>query len=146
MGERQDLVSGITTMMAAFIAAQPTLLKRHFRARPESAVTDWPCSWLDLRPENVSYSNSMRDRTFRPSLVFIVGQGNNDQQMTALDALVDAFTDHLDSYPQLMAGSVWSEGSWAEESIPLSDAIGEDMSVPAVRWTFAPILSKKGRV
>lgn len=146
MGERQNLVSGITTMMTAFIAGNPTLLKRHFRVRPESAVTDWPCSWLDLRPEDVSYSNSMRDRTFRPSLVFVAGQGSNDQIMALLDSIVDAFTDHLDSYPQLFAGSVWSNGSWAEDSIPLSDAIGEDMNIPAVRWTFAPILSKRGRV
>ena len=141
MGERVDLVAGITTMMTAFISAQPTLLKRHFRARPESAVKDWPCSWLDLRPEDVSYDASMRDRTFTPSIVFVAGQGDNDQQMTLLDSLVDAFTDHLDSYPQLMAGSVWSDGSWSEESISL----GDGTSVPGVRWTFAPILSKRGR-
>ena len=142
MGERQDLVSGITTMMAAFIAAQPTLLKRHFRARPESAVTDWPCSWLDLRPENVSYSNSMRDREHNVSLVFVAGQGTNDQAMTLLDSLVDAFTDHLDSYPHILTGSAWSSGRWSEEAIPLSD----DTSTPGVRFTFAPILSKRGRV
>lgn len=141
MGERVDLVAGITTMMAAFITGNPTLLKRHFRARPETAVSDWPCSWLDLRPEDVSYDNSMRDRTFNASIVFVAGQGTNDQMMTVLDSIVDAFTDHLDSYPQLMAGSVWSDGSWAEESIPL----GDGTSTPGVRWTFAPILSKRGR-
>ena len=141
MGERQDLVSGITTMMSAFISANPTLLKRHFRTRPESAVTDWPCSWLDLRPEDVHYSEGLRDRTFNPSIVFVVGQGDNDQQMTLLDSIVDAFTDHLDSYPHILTGSAWSDGSWSEESVPLSD----DTSTPAVRWTFAPILSKRGR-
>ena len=142
MGERQDLVSGITTMMAAFIAASPTLLKRHFRARPESAVTDWPCSWLDLRPEGVSYSNSMRDREHNASIVFVAGRGDNDQMMALLDEIVDAFTDHLDSYPHILVGSAWSAGTWSEEAIPLSD----DTSTPGVRWTFAPILSKRGRV
>lgn len=141
MGERQDLVTGVTTMMDAFILAQPALLKRHFRARPESGVTDWPCSWLDLRPEEVNYDSAMRDRTFNVSIVFVAGQGTNDQAMALLDSLVDAFTDHLDSYPHVLAGSAWSAGSWSEESIPLSD----DTSAPGVRWTFAPILSKRGR-
>lgn len=141
MGERQDLVSGVTTMMAAFIAAQPTLLKRHFRARPTTAVTDWPCSWLDLRPESVSYDSAMRDREFSPSIVFVAGPGDNDQMMTVLDSIVDAFTDHLDAYPHILTGSAWSEGTWSEESIPL----GDDTSTPGVRWTFAPILSKRGR-
>lgn len=141
MGERQDLVSGITTMMTAFIAASPTLLKRHFRARPESAVTDWPCSWLDLRPEEVSYSNSLRDREHNVSIVFVAGRGDNDQMMTLLDSIVDAFTDHLDSYPHILTGSAWSSGSWSEEAVPLSD----ETTTPGVRWTFAPILSKRGR-
>ena len=141
MGERQDLVSGVTTMMTAFIAAQPTLLKRHFRARPESAVTDWPCSWLDLRPEDVHDDSAMRDRTFNASIVFAAGTGDNDQMMALLDSIVDAFTDHLDSYPHILTGSAWSDGSWSEEAIPL----GDDTSTPGVRWTFAPILSKRGR-
>lgn len=141
MGERQDLVSGVTTMMTAFAAANPTLLKRHFRARPESAVTDWPCSWLDLRPEDIHYDSAMRDRTFNVSIVFVAGLGDNDQMMTLLDSIVDAFTDHLDSYPHILIGSAWSDGSWAEEAIPL----GDDTSTPGVRWTFAPILSKRGR-
>ena len=142
MGERQDLVSGVTTMMTAFIAASPTLLKRHFRARPESAVTDWPCSWLDLRPEAVAYNPAVRERNFNASIVFVAGLGDNDQMMTLLDSIVDAFTDHLDSYPHILTGSAWSDGSWSEEAIPL----GDDTSTPGVRWTFAPILSKRGRV
>ena len=141
MGERQDLVSGVTTMMTAFAVANPTLLKRHFRARPESAVTDWPCSWLDLRPEQVSYDSAMRDRTFNASIVFVAGLGTNDQMMDVLDSLVDAFTDHLDSYPHILTGSAWSDGEWSDESIPLSD----ETRAPGVRWTFAPILSKRGR-
>lgn len=140
MGERADLVSGVTTMMAAFIAANPTLLKRHFRARPETAVSDWPCSWLDLRPEEVHWDPAMRDRTFNVSIVFVAGQGTNDQQMALLDSLVDAFMDHVSTYLHILTGSSWSDGSWSEESIPLSDGT----SVPGVRWSFAPILSKRG--
>lgn len=141
MGERQDLVAGVTTMMTAFIAANPTLLKRHFRARPESTVTDWPCSWLDLRPEQISYNPAIRDRTFNVSIVFVAGMGSNDQAMTLIDSLVDTFTDHLDGYAHVLASSVWSEGTWSEEAIPLSD----DTTAPGIRWTFAPLLSKRGR-
>lgn len=140
MGERQDLVAGVTTIMDAFITANPTLLKRHFRTRPESAVTDWPCSWMDLRPEQVEWNPAVRERRWQVSIVFVAGGGDNDQQMTLLDELVDEFMDHVSGYLHIIPGSSWDGGTWSEESIPLSD----ETSAPGVRWTFTPVFSKRG--
>lgn len=140
---RADLVAGITTMMAAFIAAQPTLLKRHFRIRPESLVTDWPMSYLDLRPVSVHYGSTVsgvRVMNFSPSIVFVAGMGTNDQEIGVLDQIVDAFTDHLNSYGHIVAGTVWSDGAWSDESVPLDN----DTRAPAVRWTFENIEFKNG--
>ena len=141
MGNRVNLVAGIGTMLTAFIAANPTLLKRYFTARPTSLVTDWPCAYIDLRATRVGYANGLRDTVFTPSIVFV--DGDFDPQATAnrIDALVDAFTNHLDSYARLVTGTAWSDGSWAEERIPLSD----ETVAAGVRWTFGDITFKEGR-
>lgn len=141
MGNRTDLVTGIGTMVAAFIAAHPTLLKRYFSARPTSLVTDWPCAYLDLRPARVSYDSALRQTLFTPSLVFVDGQFDPTQTTNRIDVLVDAFTDHLDSYAHIVAGTAWSDGQWAEEPIALSD----DTAAAGVRWTFGDITFLNGR-
>lgn len=138
---RVDLVSGIATMMAAFIVAQPTLLKRHFSNRPTSVLTDWPCSFLDLRPTTVHYDSGLRDMSFTPSLVFVDAELDPTATTNRLDEIVDAFTDHLDSYAHIVAGTSWSDGSWSEEAVPL----GSDTYAAGVRWTWGPITFLNGR-
>lgn len=141
MGNRASLVTGIGTMMAAFIAANPTLCRRYFSARPTSLVTDWPAAYLDLRPMRVHYDSGLRDTLFTPSIVFVDGAFDPTESTNRVDAIVDAFTDHLDSYPHLVTGTSWSDGTWSDESVPLSD----DTSAAAVRWTFGDITFKNGR-
>jgi hypothetical protein len=145
MGNRVDLVAGIGTMMTAFIAAHPDLLKRHFRSRPPSLVTDLPCSFLDLRPETVHYDSGLRDRLFTPSIVFVDRLTDNGETTDRLDALVDAFTDHLDNYAHIVAGTSWSGGTWTDEQETLGGE-GEGAPAAAARWTFEPINFKEGRI
>lgn len=138
---RVDLVSGIGTMMAAYIAANPTLLRRHFRSRPKGLVTDWPCSYLDLRPTAIHYDAGLRATTFTPSIVFVDRETDAGETSDRIDVLVDSFTDFLDSYSHLVAGSVWSDGTWSEEAIPL----GDDTQAAGVRFTFGDISFLNGR-
>ena len=145
MGARVDLITALLSMLDAFIAANPTLLRRRFAVRPPSLVTDLPCAYIDLRPEDVHWSNSVRDRVLRPSIVFVDQITDNAEVMQRMDTLVDAFTDFLDGYAHLFVGTginnVWSNGSWNDESVDIS------VNVPAeaVRWSFADVLSKQGR-
>jgi hypothetical protein len=141
MGNRADLVAGITTMVNAFISANPTLLKRHFRSRPMTILSDWPCSYLDLRPTSVSYDSALRTTEFTPSIVFVDRPTESGETSDRIDTIVDAFTDHLDSYPHLVPGTSWSVGAWSDEAIPLSD----ETSAAGVRWTFGPITFRNGR-
>jgi hypothetical protein len=138
---RADLVSGVGTMMTAFIAAHPTLCRRHFRSRPTSLVTDWPCSYLDLRPMTLHYDNGLRETQVTPSIVFVTQAAENGQVTDLLDQIVDAFTDHLDSYAHLVAGSVWSDGTWNDES----EDLGDGTFAAGARFTFGPISFLNGR-
>jgi hypothetical protein len=118
---RSDLVDGIATMMAAFIAAHPTLLRRHFDARPKTMLTDWPASYLDTLGMTIHYDSGLRETIFNPELVFVDRETDANETSDRIDALVDSMTDHLDSYPHLVAGTSWSDAEWAEEAVPLSD-------------------------
>ena len=80
-------------------------------------------------------------RAIAVSIVFVARMGDNDQMMTLLDSIVDAFADHLDSYAHVISASWWSEGAWSEETIQLSD----ETSTAGVRWTFTPLTSARGR-
>lgn len=147
MGARVDLITAILAMLDAFIAANPTLLRRRFKVRPPTLVTDLPCAYIDLRPEDVHYDNGVRDRTLRPSIVFVDQLTDNGETMDRFDVLIDTFTDHLDSYAHLFLGTginnVWSNGSWTDES----ETLGGDPPAPAAaaRWSFEDILFKQGR-
>lgn len=141
MGFRVDLVAGVGTMMAAFIVANPTLLKRHFRSRPPSLNTDLPCSYLDLRPEDVHYAQGVRDRTLTPSIVFVDHLTENGETTDRMDALVDAFAEHLDLYAHVIPGTVWSDGTWTDES----QELGDGKPAAATRFTFGPLSKTEGR-
>ena len=148
MGARVSLITAMLSMLDAFIAANPTLLRRRFKVRPPSLVTDLPCAYIDLRPETISWSNGVRDRTLSPSIVFVDQLTDNGETMDRFDTLIDAFTDHLDSYPHLFLtglNNVWSNGSWADEQETLGDTQTGTAPAAAARWTFADISYKEGR-
>lgn len=141
MGNRANLVAGFTSMMAAYQAANPTLLKRHFRSRPTTLLTDWPCSYLDLRPATVGYMNGLRDTIYSPSIVYVDRPTENGETTDRTDAFVDSFTDFLDGYSHITAGTVWNTGTWNDEAVPL----GDETSAAGVRFTFNDITFKNGR-
>lgn len=136
---RADLVNGINTMMAAFIAAHPTVVKRHFRTIPESFTTDLPCTFLDLRPETISHESGLRQRTMSPSIVAVFDLVTNAQTTDTMDPAVDLLVDHFTTYPHLVAGTVWDAMTVSEESVQ------GDPSVIAVRFTFGNVSISEGR-
>ena len=151
MGARQDLITGLLAVLDAFIAANPTLLRRRFKVRPPTLVTDTPCAYIDLRPETVHYDSGLRDRTFTPSIVFVDRLTENGETMDRFDVLIDAFADHLDNYPHLTGSgttrnNVWSNGTWADESETLGSTDGSTAPAAAARFTFTDVLYKEGRI
>lgn len=138
-------------MLNAFQAANPTLLRRVFRVRPPSLVTDTPCVYIDLRPEKIHYDNSIRDRVFSPSVVFVDRLTDNGETMDRFDVLIDAFVDHVDNYAHLTGtgttlNNVWSDATVADESENLGNPDGTTAPAAAARFTFNDVLFKEGRI
>lgn len=137
---RQDLVAGVTTMMAAFMVANPTLLLRHFRSRPPSVGADLPASFFDLRPEQVHHANGLRDRNITPSIVVVDRLTDNGETTDRFDVLVDTLMDWFTSYPHIITGSIWSDLTVADESFQDGDSF-----FAGVRFTFTDFQKTEGR-
>ena len=115
---RADLVAGIGTMMTAYIAANPTLLRRHYRFRPPSTATDTPYSYVDLRPETVHFDSSIRDRTLTADIVVLDRWTEGGENMDRLDVLADSLLSFIGgpTYFHIVANSSWSDIAITDES------------------------------
>lgn len=136
---RADVVAGMTTMMQAFIAIHPTLVRRHFRVLPESFTTDIPCSYLDLRPETISHVAGLRHRVISPSIVVVFDAGDNNEAIDAMDTTTDLLVDHFTSYPHIVTGTIWDAMTVNDESVP------NNVGLIQVRFTFGNIEIGEGR-
>ena len=135
---RVDLVAGVTTMMDAYIAANPTLLLRHYRSLP-AQFQDLPSSYLDLRPETITHSEGVRDRRIAPSVVVVTRLTDNGETTDVHDILVDSLVDWFTSYPHIVAGTSWQDMTVADE------ALGPDNQFVGTRFTFGDISKIEGR-
>ena len=135
---RVDLVTGVTAMMNAYIAANPTKLLRHYRSLPEQ-FQDLPCSYLDVRPETVSHANGLRDRVVTPSIVVVTRLTDNGETTDIHDILVDSLLDWFTSYPHIVTGTIWSDMTIADE------AVGADNQFVGTRFSFGNISIAEGR-
>lgn len=141
---RADIVAGFGTMMAAFIAAQPALLKRHFRFRPES-LKDLPCSYIDLRPEVTTYMNGTQTRVISPTLIVVARQTEGGQMADTLDVLVDALVTFIGGYGGSFGGHITPTSVWSRMTI--SDGTEQDgeSRFPAARFSFPDLEIVEGR-
>jgi len=135
---RVDLVAGVTAMMNAYIAANPTKLLRHYRSLP-AQFQDLPASYLDVRPETVSHANGLRDRVTSPSIVVVTRLTDNGETTDIHDILVDSLLDWFTSYPHIVTGTVWSDMTIADE------AVGPDNQFVGTRFSFGNISIAEGR-
>ncbi len=127
---RADITSGFGTMMAAYIAANPTLLQRHFNVRVESEK-DIPMTYLDRQGEQVTFSNGVRVRTARVDLVLVSRLTEAGETAALHDITVDSLLEWLTLYPHVGGSStVWDELTIADE------AAGTDNQFFATRFGF----------
>lgn len=138
---RSDIASGLLTILEAFITANPTLLRRAYRARPASWNTDLPAAWVETRNEVVAHDSGVRTRTMTPSVLVVDRLTDNTETMDRMDDLVDALLDHFTASPHITTTTIWDALSVTDETEQLPDGSW----VTAVRFTFGNVSIREGR-
>jgi hypothetical protein len=121
-------------------AANPSLLLRAYRARPEG-FPDLPCAYIDGRPEAIQQDSGIRTRIMAPQIVIVRRITNNDEAMAAFDTLVDIVVDAITANPQFATGTI-HRGTF---TIADEDAPYGDYDLAAVRITLTDISIMEGR-
>jgi hypothetical protein len=139
---RKDIVDGLITILDAFKAANPTLLRRTFRVRPPHWNTDLPLAFVGPRPETTNHDQGTRTRIVSVSVSFVDRITDNEETMTRMDLLVDAFADHLTGYPHITPNTIWNRWTTLDEQID----VGDGTALQAVTFTVPDLSIQEGRV
>lgn len=138
---RRDFKDRIVTVLEAFSTANPSYLRRVYRARPAGSP-DVPYAYIDLVTETIPYTQGTKTRTFE-GLSFVIVDKISDNAETALrmDITVDALVTWLSTRPQLDGTTgIWSTLQIADEDAPFGD-----YDYFGVRFRFPDISIQEGR-
>lgn len=142
---RADTRAGLVTMGEAFVAANPTMLRKMHAVRPTSFAGDIPFAYAELLAEAATHTAGTRERVLSPSIVLVGRPLDNEQSVSEFDALVDAFADHATSYAQFSANSIWDQWTVTDESEEVQTAPDSVRTYPTVRFTFTNVSLREGR-
>lgn len=141
---RQVLRTNLVSMMDAFIAANPSLLRRSEAARPPSIAGDLPVMFVDRLGETATYDVQLRRRTASPEVLVVSQLTDNVETVIRHDVLVDALYDHFQSYTHLVANTSWDRLSVNDEDFSVESDTGV-RHFYATRFTFENVLMIEGR-
>ena len=104
---RQDVRAGIVATFAAFRLANPTLLRKIWRVRPESfTLGDLPAMTVGNLTESIFTGNSKRQRSMDAFTVEITDRvADNTEASDRGDMLVDAIMDYLTAAYHMASGT-----------------------------------------
>jgi len=141
---RSDITAGLVTILDAFIATNPTLLRRSERARPPSIAGDLPIAFVDGRNEDIRHDSGTRMRVMTPSVLVVSPIGDNVETVVRHDALVDLLLDHFTSYPHIIPGTIWDQMAVRDEDYRV-DSNDDTRFFFATRFTFGNLSILEGR-
>lgn len=92
---RADLVDALYDLLVAYQTANPTLLRKVYRARP-AAFGELPAAFVGPRNETIKHTAGARERAIDPSVIVVDTFTDNvetgDRMDILMDDLVDVFT------------------------------------------------------
>lgn len=100
-----DVVAALMSVLNAYHAAHPTLLRAVYSARP-GGVSEVPFAFVGPRNETVVHTSGTRDRTLTPTVVVVDTYGDNAQTMDRLDVLQDGLMDAFTAGVRVMGQGV----------------------------------------
>lgn len=138
---RADVATGLLAILDAFRAANPTLLRATFKARPPSPVNDLPYAYVNGRSETITHSNQIRRRVMRPEVIVVDALTDNVETVERFDLLVDALIDHFSASPAVTPNTHWDAMSVDDILEELPDGTYR----AGVRFSFTNITAQEGR-
>ena len=133
---RQDVTTAIVSSLDAFIASNPTLLRRSEVARPPSVVGDMPLSFVAGRDEVIRFDSQTMDRVMTLPILVVWPIGDNIETLRRADILVDALVDHFNLYLHFVPNSSWRDLNISDEDYPVESDDGTTRHFFATRFTF----------
>lgn len=129
---RQQTVTGVATTLAAFQAANPTLLVQVQNARPRSGSNfTMPGAYIDARQESTVFMHDIRQTTLTTPVVVLVQISDNVQAEAQMDAIMDGLRDaftlayHSTNSVSITAQAVATDTDLPELGVPyLANVIG----------------------
>ncbi len=106
---RRDVHEGIIATLTAWMAANPTLLRRVWAARPASfTLGDLPCAVIGNMSETITVMNGVRRRQMDGFTVDVVDRAPDGQEAgVRMNALVDGLMDYVsDAYHSASGTSI----------------------------------------
>lgn len=142
-GFRQAIQSGVVTIMTAFSAANPTIVRSVRTVRPRTFTTaDLPVFFVGDLNEDVTTSQGTRQRKFSGFSAYLVDflgeqAESNDRMNFAADVLLDYFTRKLRA----------ASGSSNLQVVAIHDTEFDEGGVryPALEFVFGETLVLEGR-
>lgn len=134
---RQDITAAIVSSIDAFIAANPTLLRRSERGRPPSVMGDLPLAFVDGRNETIHFDAQTMDRVMTIAVVVVSSIGDNVETLVRHDVVTDALIDHFNAaYIHFVPNSSWTDLVINDEDYPVESADGSTAHFFATRLSF----------
>jgi hypothetical protein len=143
-GFRQAIQSGIKTLVAAFAAANPTIVRsvRTFRPTSFAGSTSLPVFYMGNLDETITHDQGIRTRTFSGFSCYLVDQlgtidDSNDRMNFAADVLADLFTSNVHAV----------SGASIFQHVATLDTEESDKGIlyPALEFQFAETKIAEGR-
>lgn len=138
---REDVHAGIVSVLTDFKAANPTLLRQVWHARPSSyTLGELPAAVLGNLTETISTMNGVRQRQFTGFTVELVDRSpDNMESDDRMNLLVDAMLDYL------TAAFHSASGTSISEPIAVTDGDRGDIAEGAVHW-FSNVITFRAYV
>lgn len=128
---REDVRSAINATLTAWKAANPTLLRKVWQARPDSfTLGDLPCAVVGNLTERIQTTNGIRQRQMDGFTVELVDRSpENTEAALRSDLLVDGLLDYI------TAAYHMASGTSIVEPIGVSDGDSGSISeAPNLSW------------
>ena len=90
---REQLVTGIYATLNNFALANPTLLRRVWKARPGSFAGELPLAYIGSRDATWIYSAGVRQWHATPSVVVVDAVPDGPEAEARMDVLIDGLID-----------------------------------------------------